>query len=51
MMVAVAGMFMVAFAEDYAIPILDSLADGFWVNGFFGLGLIIIGTLITVIKR
>jgi hypothetical protein len=49
--VAVVGLLMVAFAEDYTMPILELPADGFWVNGFVGLSLILVGTLIVVVKR
>ena len=48
--VAVVGFLMVAFAKNYTILSLAGSDSGIWVDGFLGLSLLIIGTLI-VVKR
>lgn len=51
LIVAFAGFLIVAFDYEQTRPALHILANGFWVVGFFGLILIIGGTLIVVVKR
>lgn len=52
LVVALIGYLVVAFAYDFSPPMLDSApAIKLWVNGFAGLGCIIVGTVITVAGR
>ena len=51
-MVALVGYLIVAFAYDFSMPILDTLAAGnLWFNGVIGLCFILVGIIITVVKR
>jgi len=52
LVVAFVGYLMVAFAFEYSIPLLDNLVGNrLWLNGFFGLSLIIIGMMIVVLHK
>ena len=50
--VALVGYLIVAFAYDFSMPILDGLAAGnLWFTGVIGLCFILVGIIITAVKR